>query len=65
MMDCNDTDLFGPDGELAEGSSGRPRRRRNLRAVIRAFNQYTLPDDWKVAFLQARLKQIQEEEAVW
>ena len=64
MNDCSDTNLFGPDGELAEGSSGRRGQRRNLRAVIRAFNQPTLPDDWKLAFLQARLKQIEEAEAV-
>lgn len=64
MSDRKDAPLIGPDRELAEGSSGRRVKRPNLRAVIRAFNQYTLPDDWKVAFLQARLKQIQEEEAV-
>lgn len=65
MMDCTDTDLFGPDGELAEGSSGRPRRRRSLRAVIRYFNQPASLEECKLAILQARLKQIQEEEAVW
>ena len=64
-MDCTDTDLFGPDGELVEGSSGRRGKRRSLRAVIRAFNEPTPPADWKLDFLQARLKQIEEAEAVW
>ncbi len=64
MNDRRDAPLIGPDRELADGSSGRRVKRPNLWTEVRFCPQSKLPDDRKLAFLQARLKQIQEEEAV-
>lgn len=64
MNDCSLTNLFGPDGKLADGSSGRRGKRLNLWAEVRLCPQSKLPDDRKLAFLQARLREIQAAEAV-